>query len=434
MNTKLNNPSRRNFLRVSAAAGGALALGALTQGATTGVARAAARPNHRRLVVINMLGGNDALNTVFPVTGALRDTYLTRRPNIAYQPGSGVSLAGGPGVTDYELHPALVNVGSMWDDDEVAIVHKVGYPGANLSHFVSEDIWSYGARYGLKSLSGVAKGWVARFANHYASTPLGVASLGVGRRLDFEGAQVSPFLVGSVASFRYLADFNYPRNHELRLQTVKELLQLQGDEGPAGEVAAAGRAAMEAATSVEQAVADYNAYATQNGITYPMRGSNFSPMGGRLRDIALLIHGGFETRVFYTGYGGFDYHSGQVARHNNLLLELDASLAAFKQDLTTQGVWNDTVIVIISEFGRRNFENGSAGTDHGHGNVVFVIGPNVHGGMYGGITAANLDDNYLGYDTDFRDVYRNLIGSHLQVNPEPLFPEEQPLKTTLGVV
>jgi uncharacterized protein (DUF1501 family) len=172
------------------------------------VARATPLPNHKRLVVINMLGGNDGLNTVIPVTGNEATKYLQVRPTLGFTQGQGLSLAGGPGVSAWELHSSLVNMQARWNAGEVAIIQKVGYPSENLSHFVSEDIWSYGARGGISALPGIAPGWVARYGNAYAPTPMGLASIGVGRRLDFEGAASNPFLVNSVSSFSYDTDWH----------------------------------------------------------------------------------------------------------------------------------------------------------------------------------------------------------------------------------
>jgi uncharacterized protein (DUF1501 family) len=435
---KLKNPARRGFIRTTAAGAGVVALGALGEKALPGaMLNAAPRANHKRVIVINMLGGNDGLNTLYPSSGAAYTRYLDRRPAIGFQQGQGLALTGGPNVNNYEIHPALQNLQALWNQGQVAFINKVGYPQANLSHFVSQDIWSHAARTAIPSLSGMASGWIARFANLYAPTNMGVASIGVGRRLDFAGAQVNPFLVASVASFNYRTDTNYSNNHRLRRETVERILALQPQEGTSGKIATASLAAYNAAAQVQGAVADYTAYAGANAIQYPQRpGSTaLTVMGARMRDIAIMIHGGFETRLFYTGYGGFDTHSNQAARHDNLLSDLDAALGVFQSDMTLQGVWDDIAIVVISEFGRRNFENGSVGTDHGHGNLVIVTGGNVKGGMYGDdITQPELEMNWLPYTTDFRDVYRSLIGDHLGEDPTPIFPESQPISTTLNLV
>lgn len=438
------NRSRRNFLRVGAAGSAVIGLGALSDGRLpfgASVGHAAPLPNHRRLVVINMLGGNDALNTVIPVTGAAASEYLGGRPTIGIAQGQGLSLAAGPGsVTEYELHPVMDKLQARWNAGQLAIINKVGYPQANLSHFVSEDIWSWGARSGLSSLTGVAPGWVARFANAYTNTSMGVASIGVGRRLDFAGANVNPFLVASLTAFNFDVDWNYQRNHELRKTKVESILALQPTVGAQGNIAASSLGAHTAAAQLVQAIADYDADALTRTIQYPLRpgsATQLTGMGSRLRDIARLIHGGFETRVFYTGYGGFDTHSGQATRHAELLDELDEAIGVFHQDLSTMqnNPWADTCIVVITEFGRRNFENGSDGTDHGHGIVCLVVGGTVNGGLYGSaISQADVAGDFLPYTTDFRDIYRNLVQDHLGEDPTSLFPESQPISTPIDVI
>lgn len=434
------NAARRSFLRASAAGAGVVALGAiggkdLPFGSPV---RATPLPNHKRLVIINMLGGNDGMNTVFPsaAAGAVQTKYLQRRPAIGFASGTGLALTGGPNVAEYELHPSLTNFQAMWNADEAAIIQKVGYPGQNLSHFVSEDIWSWGARNGLTSLTGLAPGWIARYANAYANTAMGVVSIGVGRRLDFEGAQTSPLLVGSLGAFNFDTDFNYSANHVLRRTKVNNVLALQPATGMAGQAAAAQLASSAGAAAVQTAIADYTTYASGAGIAYPtLPGStSLTSMGSRLRDVARLIHGGFDTRVFYTGYGGFDTHSGQLAAHASLLDNLDDALGVFKTDMQTMGVWNDIAIVVISEFGRRTYENGSVGTDHGHGSCLLVCGGPVIGGMHGGITSTEMDAEHLPYEYDFRDVYRELIGGHLGNDPAPLFPETQPTSSIPNLV
>jgi uncharacterized protein (DUF1501 family) len=141
--------------------------------------------------------------------------------------------------------------------------------------------------------------------------------------------------------------------------------------------------------------------------------------------------------VGFTGFGGFDTHSDQPARHAQLLAELDNALGVFYTDLNTQDatIWNNLVIVIISEFGRRNYENGSNGTDHGHGNCVIVLGGPVNGGMHGTpVTTADLNLEHLPYTTDFRDVYRNIVQQHMGNDPAPVFPESQPINNPVNVV
>ncbi len=430
------NSSRRGFLRVCAAGTGVIAAGALA-GTQSRAVRAAPLAGYKRVVIINLIGGNDGLNTVFPSTGAAATNYAARRPGLAFNSGQGFALTGGPGVSDFRLHPALDTFQSIWNANDLAIIQKVGYPNANLSHFVSEDIWSTGTR-NFNLPLGTPRGWIARYANQHAATPTGVISLGVGRRLDFDGATGNPLLMSSVSAFKYENDSTYGDNHVFRLETYANMLAQQPATGLAGEVAAAKLAAHNAVQQMATALANYNAagpWATYPTSTIP--GNPFVGYLGRgLRDIAALIHEGFATRLYYTAIpGGFDTHSGQEPRHTELLTDLDDSVAAFRSDLQAMGVWNDTVILVISEFGRRNYENGSDGTDHGHGNVVFALGGAVTGGMYGDpVTGTDINAEQQGYTTDFRDIYRHVLEDHLGHSAAAVFPEAQPVTNPMNFV
>jgi len=414
---------RRGFLGLAGTTLGLLALGSLFGVAVAPRrARAAALTGVPRLVVINMKGGNDGLNMVIPVSQA---RYYTRRPTIGIPEASALSLAGGPtGVATaaHRLHPELVRTQALWDEGSVGVIQKVGYPNPNLSHFSSEDIWSFGAR----STQGAASGWVARLADRLAlapgATPMDVVGIGLANQKDFFGAANTPLTVDSLARFRFDSDSAFSQNHLLRVATVKDRLLSRGRLGLEDEVKRASERAHALSGQVQASVASFT-----GGAAYPT-----TTLGNRLKDVATLIQGGFATRVFYTGYGGFDTHSNQAAAggatggdHTPLMDQLDNALGAFADQMKAMGVWNDMVVVVISEFGRRNYENGSAGTDHGHANCVLVLGGAVSGGIHGAdITDADLAAEFLPASVDFRSVYQQLLGAHLGVaDPGSLFPE-----------
>ncbi|MBE7490728.1 MAG: DUF1501 domain-containing protein [Planctomycetes bacterium] len=437
MNKHTINTARRGFLRAGAACATVTALGALGRGRLPFSAplRAAPLAGYKRLVIVNLVGGNDGLNTVFPAAGAAQTAYLARRPGIGLAAAQGLSLAGGPGLSGWRLHPALDQLQAIWNAGQLAIVSKVGYPNENLSHFVSEDIWSSGARNGV-ALSGMARGWIARYANAHTTTSTGVVSVGMGRKLDFEGANLNPLLMSSAAAFSLKTDSTYDYNHILRVSVLQQNLAEQPAGDLKGRVAAAQQAAHAAAAGVQAARTAYLGWGM--GATYPT--ANTNPFTGRLgpslRDIASLIYGGFDTRIYYTGLpGGFDTHSAQEPMHTQLLTDLDDALAAFRADLMAMNVWNDTAVLVVSEFGRRNYENGSAGSDHGHGNFCFVLGGAVSGGLHGDmVTQSDINAEYLPYTTDFRDVYRHMLEDHLGHSAAGLFPESQPISKTLSIL
>jgi uncharacterized protein (DUF1501 family) len=402
---------------------GVAALGPLGKGLRVA---SGAPGDHTRLVVVNLFGGNDGLNTVVPST---LQTYVDRRPTIHLDAASTLPLTGGPGTSLYRLHAALPNLRALWDEGSVAIVNKVGYPDANLSHFTSQDIYSYGVRDSFAPLGLQPSGWLARFADLYAPTPMGAVAVGVGQMLDLVGGTSHPLSVANLSGFRYATDGKYPNNHLHRLEAAKEILAGFSGTGLTGDVKEALGQGYELADQVQAALTAYGA----GTVTYPT-----GAPGAYLRDVAVLIEGGFETRVFYTGQGGYDTHGAQGAgtgTHATLLGRLDAAIGAFAADMKARGVWDRIAILVVSEFGRRNDENGSNGTDHAHPNVFLVVGGAVRGGTYGDdLTEADLAGNYPEYQVDFRDLYKDLLRDHLGVDPLPVFPEPQDKNVVLGLV
>jgi uncharacterized protein (DUF1501 family) len=414
--------SRREVLRLSLAGTGLVALGPLV-GKIPVVSGAPL--SLKRLVVLNLIGGNDSLNTTIPVNLA---PYYSRRPTIAIPAAQALSLAGGPGTNEIKLHPALDGIQALWNEGSVALVHRVGYPTANLSHFSSEDIWSYGVRGSFSPLGIDPSGWIARYASEYAPTPMGAVSVGVGRRLDFEGGTSNPLTLSRVANFAFTSDPAYPSDHVHRVDTIQSILAGFSTTGLPGEARQAVSDAFDLSAQVQAALASYT-----SGVTYSSQ-----TISQLMRDVAILVQGGFSTRVFYTGFGGFDTHSAQGAAAGaqaTLLGRLDDAVTSFASDMKAMGQWGNTVIAVISEFGRRNYENGSFGSDHGHGQTILLVGGAVKGGIHGpDLVDADLNAEYPDYAVDFRDVFREIVQEHLGANPAPVFPESQPLANPVDVV
>jgi uncharacterized protein (DUF1501 family) len=412
--------SRRDFMRTALLAAGIVALGPFGRRASE--ALGAPRSNFKRVVVINMNGGCDTLNMVCPV--ALQ-SYYDRRPNIAIPAASALALNGVSGA--YKLHPSMPKLAALWNSGDALAVQQVGYPGADLSHFVSQDIFSYGVRNGFTSLGIKKSGWIARFADLYAATPLGAVSIGRGKPLDFTGGLVRGLTVQNLAGFKV-----YVQNGSIaRLDTVKALIHDAPVAGLTYEAKEALKAAYDLADSVQQALVDHNTYLSGAGIAWPNSG-----IANNLKDIAALIHGGFDTRIFYTGFDGFDTHAVQSSVMQTLLGQLDGALGAFSDEMKALGVWNDVVVVINTEFGRRSFSNGS-GTDHGAAYAEIVAGGSVNGGQSYGPNFSNSDltnvSGYLPYEIDFRSIYKEILRDHMGVDPAPVFPETQEKNHDLGI-
>lgn len=418
--------SRRELLRFGAA--GALGAASLATFARDAHAMRRRVPvSGPRLVVLNLKGGNDGLNTLVPV--ALQ-TYYDRRPGLAIAEESALSLDAGPwATTQYRLHPALTYLQTAYTNGDLALVNKVGYPDANGSHFESETIYSR-ARRDISAITGPASsGWLARLVDVLGASPTSAISVGTGSPEDFRGASSALLsLGGSLSSFEFEIDWNYSStNDPHRKATVAAILdQFQGS-GTAGSVRDAHRLGHELEESIRAADDGY-----VSPIVYP--GGN--TLASHLQTVAKLVQGGFDTKVFYVARGGYDTHGAQAGAQSSLHSQMSAALDAFAQDLELMGVWDETVILVLSEFGRRTFENGSGGTDHGSGGVMMVLGGAVTGGIYGpDLTEADLEPDNLEYAVDFRSVYAEIVGSHFgldQAATALVLPEAQELETTLG--
>jgi uncharacterized protein (DUF1501 family) len=416
--------TRRDVLRFTLGGVGMAALGPAVLGRLP-VAHGAPQALSRA-VFINLIGGNDGLNTVVPRT---LSEYYDRRPTLQVPPGQELALTGGSHATSlYGLHPALDQIRALWLEGSVACVQRVGYPQANLSHFTSSDIYSYAVRDAFAPLGIDPSGWVARYADAFAPTPMGAVALGVGRPLDFVGGTSNPLTLQNLDGFEFQPDPQNPQDLEHRLQVVQQVLAAHATPGLPQETKTALGLGHDLAGQIQAALAGFS-----TSVTFPA-----TALGAFLRDAAVLIEGGFETRVFYTGFGGFDLHGAQgagVGAHATLLTRLDDAVGAFAQDLKNRGLWESTRIVIHSEFGRRNYENASAGTDHGHGNVFLVLGGGVSGGSHGpDLVATDLQGEFPAYAVDFRDVYRDVLENHLGVpDADVVFPEPQPITTSLAI-
>jgi len=414
--------SRRDLIRYGVGGAlGVMAMGPLGRGFLQ-PAEGAPIDNHKRLVVMYCYGGYDGMNMVVPHE---LTAYRDRRPTIAIDAADALDI----GKAGYGFNPELTNIASLYNNGEGAIFQKVGYPNRNLSHFTSQDIYSKGVRGSFDPLGLPESGWLARFADNYTTDSLGVVSVGVGRPLDFEGSQSSnPLMLGSLGSFQFSDDDDYRANHDERLAAVNQMLGNYSGSTLDTEAQAALQQSLDLVTQIEGAV---DTYVPPSGMAYPT-----STPGRYLEDIARMIQAGFNSKIFFTGFGGWDNHSNQLSAMGNRMQRLDDAIGAFAAHCTEMGVWDDTILIVVSEFGRRNFENGSNGTDHGHGNcfLAFSGSSQFNGGYYGpDLTNTEInDERWLGYEIDFRDIYKEMITDWFQGDAGLIFPEPQDINQNLG--
>ena len=415
-------PTRRDMLRTTLGAFGLTALGPI------GEAFAATRPsaikstpaaNQKFLVVVELDGGNDGLNMVVPQG---LSNYALRRPSLALDTNASLAIDTGLYATgEFRLHNRMPRLAQMYRDGELGIVSKVGYPDANQSHDTSKLIWASGQRDGLLGVNG----WIARYAELAAPTSLGAIGVRRGRHRSLTGGSSNPLTLDTLAAFRFDNDSSFTANHNKRLEIIRNMLAAQQASAPRDALLTG----HELADQISAAVSGYISTATYGT----------SRIGLAMRDIAMMLQANFETRVFYTGFGGFDTHAAQgttTGKQPDLLEDLDEAMFGFAEDCKAMGIWNNAVVVVMSEFGRRNFENGSGGTDHGGANTVLITGGAARGGLHGEKpTDADLERNFLPYSVDFRAIYSDILRNHLgMTNVARVFSEPYQSPVQVDVV
>lgn len=359
-------------------------------------------PDHRILVVVQLGGGNDGLNTVIPYGDP---AYFNARPQIAVQApgasGNNVALQLDPSA-GIGLHPALAPMKELYDEGLVSVVQGVGYPNPNRSHFTSMDIWQTGR------LDAKGSGWIGRYFDATCNgTPIPEGSVAVGRTapLAMEGNIQKPISFENPALFRWLGEDLHGSMKE-PYDAINRAGALAGTQAETQKDFLM-RTALDAQVASGRILA---AVAKQPLVRYPEHG-----LARQLRTVGAMIRDGMPTRVYYATMGGFDTHSGQAGRHAQLLRQVAESVAAFQRDLKEQGNAERVVTLVFSEFGRRVKQNGSGGTDHGTAAPVFVVGAGVKPGVVGRHPSlVDLDQGDLKFGVDFRSVYASLLGDWMK--------------------
>ena len=359
------------------------------------------RGQNRILVILNLGGGNDGLNTIIPFED---DEYYNLRPTVAIPQNELLEITETLG-----LHPAMAPLMDLWNNENMAIIQNVGYDSQDLSHFRSTDIW--------RSASDVdqviSTGWVARYletiyAGYVENPPEEPMALQQGSTdgLLLTGNEGVPGIIVDDPSIFY--------------NLVNETYESEYNNDPPET---AGGDELEFVRQIDNnsfayaAVIQAAAEAGQNTVEYPN-----DNVGTQLSIIAKLLSGGLYTPIFLTHQYGYVTHNNQLNDHNNLLTVMSNSISAFFQDLANLGLKYRVVLLTTSEFGRRPFENGSVGTDHGAGAPQLLFGSKVKGGIYG--TNPNLTDfdnnaNLL-HEFDFRQLYATLMTQWFELEQEDI--------------
>ena len=362
-------------------------------------------PGGKILVVIEMSGGNDGLNTVIPYTDG---GYAKARPVIGVASRDVVKISDTIG-----LHPNMSALKPLFDKGHLAVITGVGYPDPNRSHFQSMDIWQTGnPSVDVRERTG----WLARYFDadgHFKGNPLSGITLGSALPLTLFSDDVPASVIGGGNDFGFKSDAG---DKDRQMDTLRALYAQGTVAGSNAEfVRNVGSEAYASSLELKKALKDYDVKA-EHAAKYPQSG-----LASGLQTISKLITGGVGTRVYYLNLGGFDTHANQPRQHANLLGELADGLSAFYADLEMQGRSNDVITMTFSEFGRRVHENGSAGTDHGAASVMFLAGGGLKGGIYGDYPSlTDLDSGDLRFHTDFRQIYATLLDKWLLTPSQPV--------------
>ncbi|MCB9845696.1 MAG: DUF1501 domain-containing protein [Phycisphaeraceae bacterium] len=374
-------------------------------------------PQDKILVVVQLSGGNDGLNTVVPFGDP---AYYRARPQIGIAQRDALVLSQEQGIG---LHPAMTGVKGLYDDGLCCVVQGVGYPNPNRSHFTSMDIWH------TADTSATGDGWLGRYFDSEccghgkgesgSEEPQGQPGIAIGRTapLAMQGRAIKPIAFESPALFRWTGQDVHESLHEPYDALVSAGVSDSVD--PGSNAAFLMRTALDAQIS-----SDLIRRAVDRGASRSYPGT---PLGQQLAMVAAMINAGLNTRVYYVSHGGFDTHAGQggpQGQHANLLRTLGDAMKAFYDDLKRQENAERVLSMSFSEFGRRVGQNNSGGTDHGTAAPMFMFGPMVRSGILGNHPSLkDLDDGDLKFHIDFRTVYAAVLKDWMGAEPKDILDQ-----------
>ena len=349
-------------------------------------------PGNKVLVVLQLSGGNDGLNTVIPVRN---DIYYKVRPRLGIAKDQALSL-----TDEVGLHPALTGLKELYDDGSLGILNSVGYPNPDRSHFRSMDIWHSASN----SNEYVYSGWIGRYLDAQCAgcdKPTQALELDDVLSLAMKGEQAKalamkdPRRLFSTSNEKYFKDIAANHAHEASEKPVDYLYKTMA----------------ETVSSADYIFKQSRLH--PSSAEYPK-----SDMGNSLKTIASLIFSDINTKVYYLSLGSFDTHVGQEGQQKRLFTEMNAAITAFVKDLKANNRFQDVLLMSFSEFGRRVSQNASGGTDHGTANnMFFVSGGLQQKGILNPLPdLSDLQEGDLKYNVDFKNVYATVLNKWLQTD------------------
>lgn len=416
--------TRRQFLTDTLKGSSLLALGAAAPAFLKSAAFAAANAQEQKdniLVVLEMAGGNDGLNTVIPFAD---DEYLKARPTLRMTKSDVVRVN-----DEIGLHPGLRSLETLLENHQLAILQGVGYPNPNRSHFESMDIWQT-ADPRLKDKTGwlgrsighlnVKEGHIPAFHVSQSELPMAferaataVPTLHPDKPFDFQFGGAAEYNDGE--SSERILDASQDERYKQRRKLISDLTDLPADDANA-MLQFVQQASQRTYATIDQLRDILSADFQKPDGEYQRVGNDYrlvrEGLEYELQLVARMIQAEFGTRIYYVSLDGFDTHSGQSREHASLLEKLADAISNFYSSLEQSGDASRVLLVTFSEFGRRVKENGSEGTDHGAASCMFAAGPAVKGGLIGrhpSLDPDELADGDLKYHTDFRQVYAAIL-------------------------
>jgi uncharacterized protein (DUF1501 family) len=397
--------SRRSFLKTSSL----VALGSTVPGFVSRTAAQAPLANQAGardtiLVVVQLTGGNDGLNTVIP----FRDEHYRRlRPTLA-QPEARIRRLN----DSIGLHPSMNALADLLQDNSLCVVQGVGYPNPSQSHFRSMDIWQAGS-----TAERLGEGWIGRALRGVpGAMSFHLARANEPAPLALTGAPVRVPSITSLADFQLrVAPANNVDGRRQRSLIEQAATPAPGQPGLLDFVRRTSVNTYESSRRLQEIGRTY-----QPRVPYPN-----TQLANHLRLAAQLIDGGLGARLFYVSIDGFDTHAAQAQAHANLLREVSDAMSAFYRDMAARGHRDRILMMTFSEFGRRARENGSQGTDHGAAAPVLLVGGRVRAGLVGDHPSlADLQAGNLRFHTDFRQVYAAILDRWLGVPSRQVLEQE----------
>ncbi|PKB72477.1 MAG: hypothetical protein BZY87_00035 [SAR202 cluster bacterium Io17-Chloro-G6] len=357
------------------------------------------------LVVLQLAGGNDALNTVIPYSNPL---YFDNRPNVRIPEGEVLQIN-----DEIGFNPNMGPIKRLYDEGHVAVIQGVGYPTASRSHFRSMDIW-----HTCEPNKVGDEGWLGRVVRDIDPNQENVLTAvnfgrGLPRSMVAPGVPVAS--VGNLETYGVLTGIDDVDQRLKALDVFSKVYTPMIGQGPVLDyLAQTGLDALKGADILSTAPEMYSStveYGNDDVAQY-------------MRNIVQTHLAGFGTRVLYTTapYNSFDTHAGELANHTTLWRETSNAIADFYDDLQEHNAGENVMLLVFTEFGRRVHDNGS-GTDHGAGGHAFIIGENVKGGLYGeypSLDADKLNEGDLQFNNDFRGLYSTILEKWMGLDAKPI--------------